>query len=71
MIYAANKKHRPDFRMTYEEDPMKQAIADSWPDNMDDSAAREEWGWNPVWNLEKMTEDMLKVISERHKKGEI
>lgn len=71
MIYAAIKKHRPDFRMTYEVDPMKQAIADSWPDNMDDSAAREEWGWNPVWNLEKMTEDMLKVISERHKKGEI
>jgi nucleoside-diphosphate-sugar epimerase len=36
---------------------------------MDDSCARNEWGWNPKWNLETMTDDMLKVIGEKHKKG--
>lgn len=63
------KKHMPDFQMIYEVEPMKQAIANSWPNSMDDSAARQEWGWDPKWNLEKMTVDMLKVIGEKHAKG--
>jgi len=71
MIAAAIKKVIPGFEMTYNVEPVKQTIADSWPDNMDDSAARKEWGWSPKWNLENMTEDMLKVIAERHKRGEI
>ncbi len=71
MIAAAIKKVIPGFEMTYNVEPVKQRIANSWPDNMDDSAARAEWGWNPKWNLENMTEDMLKVIAERHKRGEI
>ena len=71
MIYAAIKKQMPEFEMTYNVEPVKQTIADSWPDNMDDSAARKEWGWSPTWDLDKMTEDMLKVIAERHKKGEL
>ena len=69
MIAAEIKKHIPGFVMSYEVEPMKQAIADSWPNSMDDSCARREWGWNPTWNLETMTVDMLKVIGEKHKLG--
>ena len=69
MIAAEIKKHIPGFAMTYNVDPMKQKIADSWPNSMNDSAARMEWGWNPKYNLKTMTIDMLKVISEKHKKG--
>jgi nucleoside-diphosphate-sugar epimerase len=69
MIAAEIKKHIPGFEMSYEVEPMKQAIADSWPNNMDDSCARKEWCWNPKWNLQTMTVDMLKVIAEKHRKG--
>lgn len=62
MIYAAIKKHYPNFVMEYQFDEVRQKIADSWPDSMDDSAAREEWGWNPKYNLETMTEDMIKML---------
>jgi len=54
--------------MDYNVDPIKKAIAASWPNSMDDSCARAEWGWSPKWNLESMTDDMLKVIREKHKK---
>ena len=57
------KKRIPDFKIDYAIDPIRQGIADSWPDYMDDSNARQEWGWNPVFNLEKMTDDMLKNLS--------
>ncbi|UCG28116.1 MAG: NAD-dependent epimerase/dehydratase family protein [Bacteroidales bacterium] len=63
------KKHIPDFIMVYEVDQTKQGIADSWPNSMDDSAAREEWGWEPQYNLTTMTLDMLKVIGEKHSRG--
>ncbi len=69
IIAAEIKKHMPNFEMTYAVEPMKQAIANSWPNSMDDSCARNEWGWSPKWNLEKMTADMLKVIGEKHAKG--
>lgn len=69
MIAAEIRKHIPEFTMNYDVDPMKQKIADSWPNYMNDSAAREEWGWSPEFNLQTMTADMLKVISEKHKKG--
>lgn len=62
------KKYIPDFEITYEPD-FRQAIADSWPDAVDDSAAREEWGWKPSYDLDTMTKDMLKVIGEKHKNG--
>lgn len=58
-IYKAIKKYVPDFEMTYEVDPLKQSIADSWPDCMDDTCAREEWGWKPHYDLDSMTIDML------------
>lgn len=56
------QKHISDFQIDYEVDPVRQKIADSWPDNIDDSAARKEWGWNPKYDLPKMTEDILKKI---------
>jgi len=67
MIAAEIRKHIPEFVMDYEVDPVRQEIADSWPNNMDDSAAREEWNWSPEYDLEKMTEDMLKVLSKKLK----
>jgi nucleoside-diphosphate-sugar epimerase len=58
----------PDFTIDYEIDPLKQSIADSWPDSMDDSAARNEWDWSPEYDLAKMTEDMIKQLKEKIKK---
>ena len=51
--------------MVYEPEPIKQAIADSWPDKMDDSCARAEWGWNPQYDLEKMTDDMILNLKKK------
>lgn len=65
------KKHIPDFKMIYEVEPMKQAIANSWPNSMDDSCAREEWGWSPKWDLRSMTKDMLEVIGQKYAQGVI
>ncbi len=62
------KKYIPEFEIDYKPD-FRQAIADSWPNSIDDSAAREEWGWDPEYNLDSMTKDMLEVIGEKHKKG--
>lgn len=62
------KKFKPDFTIDYEPD-FRQAIADSWPDGVDDSAAREEWGWQPAYDLDAMTKDMLEKLEEKHKKG--
>ncbi len=56
-------KFLPGFKIYYTIDPEKQAIADSWPDNLDDSEARLEWNWSPEYDLEKMSEDMLNTIS--------
>jgi len=64
-IAAEIRKHLPDFELGYEHDPVRQAIADSWPDRMDDSAAREDWGWDPKYDLAAMTEDMLRSLRAR------
>jgi nucleoside-diphosphate-sugar epimerase len=61
------KKHIPNFTIDYNVDPLKQGIADSWPNSLDDSVAREEWGWNPKFGLEAMTIDMLTVLKEKLK----
>jgi nucleoside-diphosphate-sugar epimerase len=63
IISAEIKKHIPEFEMDYDPDPVKKAIADTWPNKMDDSCAREEWGWNPKYELPEMTKDMLEKIS--------
>lgn len=67
-IYKEIKKHIPEFEMDYDVDPVRQAIADSWPNSLDDSAARNEWGWKPEYDLETMTDDMLKKLAEKLKK---
>lgn len=65
MIAAAIRKHMPEFRLEYQIDPIKQAIANSWPNSMDHSAAQQEWGWKPEFNLDSMTEDMLTILAKR------
>ncbi|MCE5223391.1 L-threonine 3-dehydrogenase [bacterium] len=67
MIAAAIQKYIPDFTITYNIDPVRQGIADSWPNSFDDSAARKEWGWNPKYNLDNMTKDMLDTLSKKLK----
>lgn len=62
MIAASIRKHIPDFKLEYEVDPVRQAIAESWPNSLDISAAQEEWGFKPQYDLDKMTEDMIKNI---------
>ena len=63
-LAAEIKMHIPDFEINYNPD-FRQAIADSWPMSIDDSLAREEWGWNPEYNLSKMTKDMIEILSKR------
>lgn len=64
-IFAEIKKFKPEFEMEYDVDPLKQAIADSWPDRLDDSAARSEWDWQPQYDITAMTRDMLEQLSKR------
>lgn len=63
MLAAEIKKHIPEFVLTYEVDPVRQAIADSWPNSLDDSAARKEWGWDPQYDMAAMTKDMLEKLT--------
>jgi len=58
-IAASIRKQIPGFELFYNVDPLRQAIADSWPDSLDCSAAREEWGFAPKYDLDAMTVDML------------
>ncbi len=64
-LAAEIQKHRPDFKVFYAVDPVRQAIAESWPHTLDDGAAREEWGWRPQFDLRGMTQDMLEKLSAR------
>jgi nucleoside-diphosphate-sugar epimerase len=63
LLAEAIRAHVPGFRLNFHIDPERQAIADSWPRRIDDSAARQEWGWRPRWTLEAMTADMLGNLS--------
>ncbi len=67
LIAAEIKKHIPEFTMDYNVDPIKEKIASTWPNSMDDSAAREEWNWKPEYDLASMTKDMLDVLSKKLK----
>ena len=62
IIYNKIKEYIPDFRMEYELDPLRQSIADSWPDSLDDSCARTEWDWMPEYDLDAMSKDMIKNL---------
>lgn len=69
-IAAEIQKHIPDFTMNYEVDPIRQEIADSWPDAIDVSAAREEWGFKTEYDLASMTKDMLEKLKVKLNIGE-
>ena len=58
------KKYRPDFECEYKPD-FRQKIAETWPRTIDDSCARQEWGWKPDYDLEKMVKDMLERLEKR------
>lgn len=68
-LAAQIREHLPDFAIDYEVDPVRQAIADSWPDSIDDAAARREWGWRPQYDLASMTRDMLEKLAARRTGG--
>ncbi|HZK33304.1 MAG TPA: L-threonine 3-dehydrogenase [Tissierellaceae bacterium] len=63
MLAASIRKVIPEFELNYDVDLERQKIADSWPNSLDDTAAREEWGWNPKYDLDKMTQDMLEKLA--------
>jgi nucleoside-diphosphate-sugar epimerase len=65
------RKHILDFAIDYEVDPVRQAIADSWPRALDDSAARAEWGWAPAYELETMVRDMLEKLDAKLKPAKL
>ena len=64
-LAEAIKKRVPEFSMDYQIDPLRQSIADSWPNSLDDSAARKEWGWQPEYDLEAMVDDMLENLTRK------
>ncbi|UCC48686.1 MAG: L-threonine 3-dehydrogenase [Gemmatimonadota bacterium] len=68
-LAAEIRKHIPEFTIEYEVDPVRQAIADSWPNSLDDGAAREQWGWQPEYDLESLTQDMLANLRKKLRVG--
>lgn len=62
VLAAEIRQHIPNFVLDYRIDPVRQAIADSWPRSLDDTAAREEWGWQPDYDLPRMVKDMLEKL---------
>ncbi len=64
-LTAEIKRHIPGFSIAYDVDPVRQAIADSWPRSLDDSAARGDWGWQPRFDLASMTADMIAKLGAR------
>ncbi|MCD8848779.1 L-threonine 3-dehydrogenase [Staphylococcus arlettae] len=67
MVAAAIKEFYPNFELVYDVDPTRQTIADSWPDNIDVSCARAEWGFEPKYDLTAMTKVMLEAIEHKEK----
>jgi threonine 3-dehydrogenase len=64
-ISASIQKIIPGFEISYEPD-FRQAIADSWPQQIDDSLARQDWGWRPAYSLDKMTEEMISALRKKY-----
>ncbi len=64
------QKFIPSFTIDYQSD-YRQKIADSWPQSIDDTTARKEWGWKPSFDLQSMTEDMLEKLGRRYEKGNL
>ncbi|MGC9181147.1 NAD-dependent epimerase/dehydratase family protein [Thermogladius sp. KZ2Tp1] len=57
-------KYIPGFKADFKPDPLRQRIADSWPKSIDDSRARRDWGWRPMWDLESMARDMIENLKK-------
>ena len=66
IIREVVERHVPGFQMEYNVDPVKDQISRSWPNSLDDTCAREEWGWKPQWDLSSMTDDMLAAIRKKN-----
>jgi nucleoside-diphosphate-sugar epimerase len=64
-IAASIRKHIPGFELSYDVDPVRQAIANSWPDSIDASAAKDEWGFKAQYDLDSMTADMLAKLAKK------
>lgn len=64
-IIAEVKRLVPEFEVKFEIDELRQSIADSWPNSMDDSCARAEWGWKPEYDLRAMSEDMVLKLRQK------
>lgn len=67
MFEKSIQKVMPEFTLGYDVDPVRQAIAESWPNSLDDSCAREEWGWKPEYDLDAMTVDMIENLQKKLK----
>ena len=67
-IAASVRNYIPSFTMAYEVDELRQGIAESWPNSLDDTCARQEWDWNPEYDLNTMSKDMIETLQERYKK---
>jgi len=66
---ASARRVLPDLHITYDADPVRQGILDSWPRALDDSAARRDWGWSPRYTLDQMTDDLVPRIRELYARG--
>ena len=64
-LFAKIREYIPGLKVRYEVDPVRQAIANSWPDSMDDSCAREEWDWKPSYDIDQMTSDMIRHLRDK------
>ena len=69
-LAAEIQRHIPEFVVDYQPD-FRQAIADSWPCSIDDSVARQEWSWQPSFDLQSMTADLLEKLRQRHAAGKL
>ena len=69
-LFTEIRKRVPTFTWDYEIDPVKAQISASWPDCLDDSCAREEWGWNPKWGMDAVIDDMLAACKKKVENGE-
>ena len=67
-IAASIRKYIPEFTMEYKVDPLRQSIAESWPNSLDDTCARNEWDWAPTYDLDMMTQHMLRVLKAKFNK---
>ncbi|TDM00870.1 L-threonine 3-dehydrogenase [Macrococcus carouselicus] len=68
MVAASIRKEIPDFELDYDVDPVRQAIAESWPNSIDASEAKRQWGFDPKFDLDTMTKEMLSAIREKENK---